>query len=627
MPKLSWEALVGIVLEIVVEILNELHVREPVIVWGLFIVGLVLLLDAIVRSNWRKRRKFIGVVAMLAVGFGFGLLINAREKAEATVNESNPALPESATVSPAVPRPDLGTSRKPHRGAVPTKKSQPVVQENIGGQHNTNTEIGTAQGPVAVAPNGIANAAPNLGTQTVTNTFADAYPRPGLTPTVSFCVSPTQIAGDRYETRIAITTDIQITAPFWVLIFDTPVDEHATLSIDGITEPFGMMIGHPQTAALPLGTLPPDASSLLVDSAKSFVPESDEMLRVQITEIGPPFGGPYRPWGPNDRVELTVRSKQKAHLLAVASGYGRSFLTEHMNFVCAPSHTSSNTSTSPTGSIVNEQSSNYGTQTVNNYATPAPPKLAVPDVTLVTRQGLMISDFPNLTISAAMMEHLRRQSLTVRNPNRAELWTVVLRFQLPEPVVGRMVIESKPAGVEITWNACRMGLSVIGNGASASPVPGGGFVISTAPKAGASATAVGGSEVCSPDMNNRRLSPTGIYQLQIDRMPALTPIRLAFLTSDDPESFYLHTARHTNRSSYCGRGTYQFVSEGRTETFSIFVGLSFDPASRTITSMPPSTTGTCDEILSSWNLGKTQPIQVAGGWEIARCPGACFRAR
>lgn len=33
----------------------------------------------------------------------------------------------------------------------------------------TNTQIGATQGPVAIAPNGIANAAPNLGSQTVNN--------------------------------------------------------------------------------------------------------------------------------------------------------------------------------------------------------------------------------------------------------------------------------------------------------------------------------------------------------------------------------------------------------------------------------------------------------------------------
>jgi hypothetical protein len=52
-----------------------------------------------------------------------------------------------------------------------TSSSGAIVQENNGGSNNTNTQIGTAQGPIAIAPNGIANAAPNLGSQSVTNNF------------------------------------------------------------------------------------------------------------------------------------------------------------------------------------------------------------------------------------------------------------------------------------------------------------------------------------------------------------------------------------------------------------------------------------------------------------------------
>src|SRR4029077_15112243 len=42
------------------------------------------------------------------------------------------------------------------------KTSGAIVQNNKGGTGNTNTQVGTAQGPIAIAPNGIANAAPNF---------------------------------------------------------------------------------------------------------------------------------------------------------------------------------------------------------------------------------------------------------------------------------------------------------------------------------------------------------------------------------------------------------------------------------------------------------------------------------
>ena len=56
------------------------------------------------------------------------------------------------------------------RQKVESKKPQKSIsQGNQGGSDNTNTQIGTTQAPVAVAPYGIANAAPNLGTQSVYN--------------------------------------------------------------------------------------------------------------------------------------------------------------------------------------------------------------------------------------------------------------------------------------------------------------------------------------------------------------------------------------------------------------------------------------------------------------------------
>jgi hypothetical protein len=205
---------------------------------------------------------------------------------------------------------------------------------------------------------------------------------------------------------------------------------------------------------------------------------------------------------------------------------------------------------------------------------------------ITTRQGLIISDFPDLTISPGMMEHLRRHSLIVINPNQAELQNLAVRFQLPEPVIGKIVIESRPAGVEVAWNACRLSAFIVGNGASARPVPGEGIELSTAPKAGASASQVLGGEVCSPDMNNKNLHPTGIYQLQIERMPALSTIKLGFLTSNDTTDSYFQLP--IDSSTYCGDGTYQFVFNGSTETFPIFVPLSFNPVSRAIASLATS---------------------------------------
>jgi hypothetical protein len=65
--------------------------------------------------------------------------------------------------------PLLGGQVAINNGFVPTV--YPVAKPKNASplSNDTNTQIGTAQGPVAIAPHGIANAAPNFGTQSVYN--------------------------------------------------------------------------------------------------------------------------------------------------------------------------------------------------------------------------------------------------------------------------------------------------------------------------------------------------------------------------------------------------------------------------------------------------------------------------
>ena len=45
--ELSGEAAVVLLLEIILAILDRLHVREPVVIWGLFPLGFALILDSV----------------------------------------------------------------------------------------------------------------------------------------------------------------------------------------------------------------------------------------------------------------------------------------------------------------------------------------------------------------------------------------------------------------------------------------------------------------------------------------------------------------------------------------------------------------------------------------------------
>jgi hypothetical protein len=88
MFKLSIEGTVGLLFEVVLGILDHLHVREPVVVWGLFIVGLLLISDSIIRSKFRKAGKIVGM-AIVALAFSlFGVWIFGRQSVDVYSNEN-----------------------------------------------------------------------------------------------------------------------------------------------------------------------------------------------------------------------------------------------------------------------------------------------------------------------------------------------------------------------------------------------------------------------------------------------------------------------------------------------------------------------------------------------------------
>jgi len=230
---------------------------------------------------------------------------------------------------------------------------------------------------------------------------------------------------------------------------------------------------------------------------------------------------------------------------------------------------------------------------INTGPPPAVPNPVVPEISITTQEGLAPSDFPNLIVSSEMMQHLRRHVLTVKNTNTIDLGDFVMRFQLPEPVFGDLRIEDRPAGIEITWHACRVAFALSGNGASTTPLPGGGTQITTGSTPGSTAVFRSNQEVCSEKMDNEKLRPTGIYELRIERLPAVTLIRLAFLTSNGREgqSYVMFSGfgdSDPTALSYFGDGRFQYSSGGHIETRDVLVPLHFDRGLRTIISSPSS---------------------------------------
>lgn len=141
--------------------------------WHVFLrVGTILLAAGVyflmigkqMISEWRKEHPIIVAKATATTP-------------RAAQFQANPP-PAPSIVAPAVPKKD---------GRKPPKAGSSAAQENRGGSGSTNTQIGTAQAPIVVAPNGIANAAPNFGNQTVNN-FGD-MPNPPLVLTDEQCSS------------------------------------------------------------------------------------------------------------------------------------------------------------------------------------------------------------------------------------------------------------------------------------------------------------------------------------------------------------------------------------------------------------------------------------------------------
>ena len=160
-----------------------------------------------------------------------GNSLAANKSAQQSTQQSTPA-PAAQGSSP--------TSHKNKKSAVQTQTST--------GPSATSTQIGTAQGPVAVAPNGIANAAPNLGSQTVNN-FEP--PAPNVVATSFPSEKQTQRDGqpDAYKTKFTIKTDRETDFLSFRLAFDGPyssaqVETSYTPSI-AYSSRGGDMNGHP----------------------------------------------------------------------------------------------------------------------------------------------------------------------------------------------------------------------------------------------------------------------------------------------------------------------------------------------------------------------------------------------
>jgi hypothetical protein len=221
-----------------------------------------------------------------------------------------------------------------------------------------------------------------------------------------------------------------------------------------------------------------------------------------------------------------------------------------------------------------------------------PTKIELPVVRLTTNNSLPLADFPNAEIlSPKATTQLRSHNLEIENKNSVVLHNFTVRIQLPEPIVQEPLIKERPSGVEVILEPCRSESSLTGDSATAKR-SNGRMTITTANKKGSSATVIFNKEVCAKNINNKVLSPTGIYELQIERLPSSSKFSIGFFTSNGAKARkYLEAEEIRSDSMFVDDyidGSFQVITDGETKKYTIFVELKFDKEKRLIKSQTPA---------------------------------------
>jgi hypothetical protein len=212
---------------------------------------------------------------------------------------------------------------------------------------------------------------------------------------------------------------------------------------------------------------------------------------------------------------------------------------------------------------------------------------SLPEVSLVTLEGLRTH--PTLgPISSEGMVVLREQELTLRNPNRVELFNLKMAMRLPEAVL-TYGHHRKNAGTHFSAMPDRPPWTV-------ESVQKDGKVIAQAPQ------------------------PTPNHTLEVPRFSANETITIAFYTlsfftpmlfkdahsppipAEDPDSCFPE-----NHISFFLAGTYQFQLRGEFATNEFFVPLKYSFKERKVRSLP------CQTSSDSWDVN---PIQLFPGIQL-----------
>ena len=86
MPRMSFEGVVGTVLALIVVILDQAGVKNPWVLWGAFLVAIIVCLDASLRSGWGVGKKISADLIIVLAFMMFGGYLFHRLSVTPTVN-------------------------------------------------------------------------------------------------------------------------------------------------------------------------------------------------------------------------------------------------------------------------------------------------------------------------------------------------------------------------------------------------------------------------------------------------------------------------------------------------------------------------------------------------------------
>lgn len=265
----------------------------------------------------------------------------------------------------------------------------------------------------------------------------------------------------------------------------------------------------------------------------------------------------------------------------------------------------------------------YGDGTTINYNNQPPEKKAVvpklPKIRLSTSDGLPILGDK---ITGEQSAHLKLHHLDVVNGEKVEIFNLCARVQLPEPILPLDVRSpiQKPVGSNIDWHQIKFSSKIIATGKG--PEGRGPTVekngewtrFTTAPEEGSTVGIHGTlptNECFKPKEDRPGLSAqftganiSGIWELQIDKVPSGKPFQIDFFTTNGPEAkaflAFLNPPKDDFPTGFPNlreipkdtipffiEGNFQYQNQQIVGTRHFFIPVFYDPKTRALSSGEP----------------------------------------